>query len=298
MSRHYPRIRMTCNDGSMGLREALVLTFHLGAPHSAFAPQMLQALERYVTTITPEFLTCVDEDGRRQPLDDNLWVRLRSETLTLARVELVDVDLEEERYGFTYVGGIKPGAFERGFVSEMHCWFPTEYLEKHGPAHLRAVALEMLGSLPITSGNLGLALRYLGHTPPSKPNLGELVLRFPGFTNYESVSEKLGGRVRDISWMTFLGQPALGQVGGVAGLRSRLHSPGTVVDELPGDRAVITLGEWPEAGDMAEGKTLPNYRELARVLEPVLYREPWEHWAWEFDTAEDLRRVERRFLDP
>jgi hypothetical protein len=68
--------------------------------------------------------------------------------------------------------------------------------------------------------------------------------------------------------MNFLGQPVLGELGGVAGLRSLLHSPGTTVHELNGERAVVTLGPWPEAGDLAQGRTLPAYRELAPVLEP------------------------------
>jgi hypothetical protein len=214
-------------------------------------------------------------------------------------IDLVDIDGEQDRYEFTYKGGSKIDKDKvwRSSVNEMRCWLPTEYLEERGPAHVRTLALDMLGSLPIASGNLGLALHYRGHTG-NPPKLGELALRFPGFMNYDSVSLRLGDRVRDISWVTFLGHPALGQVGGVAGLRARLHSSGTVVDELPGNRAVITLGEWPEAGDMAEGRTLPNYRELAQILEPVLYREPWEHWAGLFESPEELRRVEQRFLVP
>ena len=78
-------------------------------------------------------------------------------------------------------------------------------------------------------------------------------------------------------------------------LRSRLSSPGTTVQELEGERAVVTLGPWPEAGDTEQGHPLPAYRELARILEPWLYHEERG-----FDPdfpPEDLRRWERRFLD-
>jgi hypothetical protein len=97
--------------------------------------------------------------------------------------------------------------------------------------------------------------------------------------------------------MTFLGQPTLGEVGGVACLRARLRSPETTIEELPGDRAVITLGEWPDSGDTREGRLLPSYRELTQVLLPILYREEREHWQAPFDTPEELRRWQRRFLD-
>ena len=60
------------------------------------------------------------------------------------------------------------------------------------------------------------------------------------------------------------------------------------------DRAVITLGPWPQAGDTENGKDLPAYRELARVLEPWLFHEKPSSDAF---TPEDLLRWERRFLD-
>jgi hypothetical protein len=64
---------------------------------------------------------------------------------------------------------------------------------------------------------------------------------------------------------------------------------------LDGERAVVTLGPWPEAGDTEQSNTLPAYRELARVLEPWLYHDPPVQ---DDDfTPEDMLRWERRFLD-
>ncbi|HEX8697211.1 MAG TPA: type VI immunity family protein, partial [Myxococcaceae bacterium] len=78
------------------------------------------------------------------------------------------------------------------------------------------------------------------------------------------------------------------------GLRERLKSPETTVQELPGDKAVITLGAWPEAGDLEKGEVLPAYRELARVLEPWLYHRETPMLQ---QSEEETRRWERRFLD-
>ena len=94
--------------------------------------------------------------------------------------------------------------------------------------------------------------------------------------------------------MNFLGQPLLGQLGGAESLRKRLHSPGTTVQELTGDKAVVTLGEWPEAGDAEHGEMLPAYRELAQVLEPWLY---YRRGGMLNRSEEETRRWERRFLD-
>jgi hypothetical protein len=113
--------------------------------------------------------------------------------------------------------------------------------------------------------------------------------------NLSWMSWKLGTRVRGAYWLTYLGQPVLGELGGAEGLRSRLFSPDTTVQEMEGARAVVTLGKWPEAGDTQQGQMLPAYRELARVLEPWIYFE--EHITRPEFLARDRRRWERRFLD-
>jgi hypothetical protein len=107
-------------------------------------------------------------------------------------------------------------------------------------------------------------------------------------------SWSIGTRVRGPHWLTFLGQPVLGELGGSAGLRSHLSSPDITIQEMEGERAVVTLGEGPEAGDLEQGRDLPLYRELARVLEP------WHHHEndrWHDFSEEDMRRWQRRFLD-
>jgi hypothetical protein len=108
-----------------------------------------------------------------------------------------------------------------------------------------------------------------------------------------TLAMELGSKVRTPSWLTFLGQPVLGELGGASGLRSRLHSPDVTVQELEGERVVVTVGPRPEAGE--DGHMPPAYRELARVLEPWLFHE--KYLLDSRLTPEELRRWERRLLD-
>ncbi|WP_232537176.1 type VI immunity family protein [Cystobacter fuscus] len=94
------------------------------------------------------------------------------------------------------------------------------------------------------------------------------------------------------NWLNFLGHPVLDGLGGAAGLRARLHSPDTTLQEMKEGRAVITLGARPDAGDIERGRTLPAYRELARVLEPALY---YRQYPRNQEVPEHIRRWERRF---
>jgi hypothetical protein len=116
----------------------------------------------------------------------------------------------------------------------------------------------------------------------------------------------MGLRVDGVHWLNFFGAPVLAQVGGVSALRSRLHASETTLEEFTGERVIVALGQWPEAGDLAAGQTLPAYRELAQVLEPWLEplhlsqetwsAEPPRYTALRF-TQSEAKRWWRRFLD-
>ena len=156
--------------------------------------------------------------------------------------------------------------------------------------------MKLARELPYASGHAGLCFNYpdcvLGYTHAIRAH----ALRYPGLDipglGFDSAS--VGTRIKGVHWLNFLGPAVLEPLGGRAGLRARPHTPGTTVEELEGGRAVVTLGAWPEAGDLEQGRDLPAWRELARVLEPWLYLGRSE---WDGFSEEDMWRWERRFLD-
>jgi hypothetical protein len=169
---------------------------------------------------------------------------------------------------------------------------PTEYLEEQGQGRVQALAIDMAEGLPFSSGYVGLAFSR----PEAVPEAAEFVRRrYPGLhLSKEGPDIRVGTQVDGVHWMNFLGQPVLGKLGGVAGLRERLILPGISIEEMSGDRAVITLGEQPDPGDLEEGRTLPLHRALARVLEPHLHssNRPLGRMS-----PDEWHRWERRFLD-
>lgn len=304
MSEHYPRIRVHDPAGNTILRESLCLSFYIRRAHSEVVGGVLQSLDTYLNAVGPRALgTYAEHDGYMGLLDDAGWKRIRREMLEEEWPMIAlydDYSNHENQYGFEYLG--KPlGAPDLDNEPNASCavsfWLPTEYLEEHGTGHVRELALHLAAPLSLCFGQAGLAFKGEKTRIGITRKIRELCFRYPGMDIPEPSwhSWKLGTRVRGPSWLTFLGQPVLGELGGASGLGSRLSSPGTTVQEMEGERAVVTLGPWPDAGDTEQGRTLPAYRELARVLEPWLYYEK-SNWGLDFP-PEDLRHWERRFLD-
>ncbi|MCY1082642.1 type VI immunity family protein [Archangium lansingense] len=193
-------------------------------------------------------------------------------------------------------------------VSTLTATLPTEYLQVHGPTKVRELALEMASQLRFTTGHVGLALHLYWPLRSTDNALRAELLRYPGIDLRPAWlhAHRMGTRVDGIHWLNFLAQPVLGELGGAEGLRARLQSPGSIVHALDEARAVVALGEEPEAGDLSAGQNLPAYQELARVLEPWLeplnlsntysLDEPPTYSSIRF-TQDEAKRWWRRFLD-
>ncbi len=300
MSDHYPRVRLYSSIGaerrSLYIRESVSLTFYMRRSHQELVPQVMRCLEVYLRAIGSQVLGWYVDPytGDWEELDDKGWGFLRRDMLEEPATYfwLAESPSETTGYEVLYHGRL----LEKNVTSALSFILPTEYLEAHGPGHVRELALELAAALPFCSGHGGLCFNYPESVVGTTDAIRDMALRHPGMdipgVNFDSLS--IGTRVNGVHWLNFLGPPVLGELGGVAGLRARLRSPGTTVQVLGGERAVVTLGTWPEAGDTEQGRTLPEYRELAHVLEPWLYM---DRGNWGGFSDEDMRRWERRFLD-
>jgi len=301
MSDHYPRIRIRSEGGTILLCEGLSFTFYMRRFHQELLPGLLRSLETYRRLVREGLGIYWDMDCEARPLDTAGWELAMQDLAAGVIVRLHDVSDRDTRYRFEYfpkTADTPSLKWEHEWTSAVFFWLPTEYLEEHGPAQVRALALELASPLPFCSGQVGLSDNGEPDLVMAHREIRKSCFRYPGLDipHVGHLSWSMGTRVRGPAWLTFLGRPVLGELGGAAGLRSRLHTPGTTVEELDPERVVVTLGEWPEAGDTEQGRDLPAYRELARVLEPWLYHEEKRAFSY-FDTPEEQRRWERRFID-
>jgi len=301
MNERYPRIRLHAKSGQLLVREGLSFNFYMRHPHKEVAPCVMRSLDAYLSAIGPKSLGWyADEDGYWQELDDAGWALTRRQLLEGSRFSchLDDAVSGHKHYRFEYYGKLLEDPLQGPEdVCAVGFWLPTEYLEEHGPEHVRELALKLAQPLPFCSGHAGLSFNGELDLLGVMREVRQRAFRHPGIDILEldRVCWQLGTRVRGAFWLNFLGPPVLGELGGAEGLHKRLSAPEVSIQELEGGRAVVTLGQWPEAGDTERGHTLPAYRELAHVLEPRLYyQKPLRSLD---SSAEETHRWERRFLD-
>jgi TseV toxin immunity protein TsiV len=304
------------------VRDVFRLVFFLPHDHCDLAAGVSHALDIYVRAVEgrPSALSeyiC----GWWQPfkLGEQGWRRIRETLSPKERRFFEDYSQHEARsaekdgaspyfvlygeresgYRFDYRARLPFRETPSHYVSVLTITLPTELLEEQAPDFMRELILDMASQLPFASGHAGLSLDVAAVDFDGLAVLRSWMTRHPGFDlRNATIHDFMGPQVDGVHWINFLGQPVLGELGGVTGLRARLQSPATTVQEMEGERAVVTLGPRPEAGDLMLGQTLPEYRELARLLEP--WQEPFNpdflvhaHQADE----EELRRWWRRFLD-
>jgi hypothetical protein len=278
------------------------MCFYLPHPNEQIAPAVIRAVELFREQIKPYHFDWNDTgDGQAEPLDDASWDRTRRSTLEsgfggggFVRLcgEVDDVgDFLVDYRGLSPVP--LPWPERKDDVCVLYLRLPTAYLEERGPEHVHALARGLAAELPFSSGYVDFVLCSSGLHAVAALEL--IRSRYPGVHLTSSgATMYVGTRVEGVHWMNFLGQPVLGELGGVSVLRERLSLPGISLQEMSGDRLLITLGDRPEVGDVEADQRLAPHRALARVLEPVLYR---RKSMFGHKVPEDLLRWDRRFLE-
>jgi len=285
MREDIPVIRVRNDRGDEVTRDGIVLCFFMRRSHEEIAPAVWRALQAYRRTIPHQALGWYgSDDGDTLPLDDQGWENIRWQTLERPRTNACIVELEENCsgasvYHFDYHGRILDSPLysgDEGATSGMAFSFPTEYLLEHGPAHLRDLAQELGRELPFSFGYASLAfVAPRGTWYAARRELLGPLRRYLGLDLYHlsETSGLIGTGARGAYWLTFLGQPLLGQLGGTEALRQRLSFPEVTFEPMEVERLLLTLGEWPDAIDTEKGGVPPQYRALARLLEPYLREE-------------------------
>ena len=301
MSKPCPTVRIQAEDGRVLIRDGLHVCFYIHRSHREIVQDVIRSLEVYLRAVGSGALGWyADEEGDWQELDERGWAHFRSQMQQSgALIHLKDTPRGAGPYKFEYSGkDLSTGVFahDPNAVCALEFWLPTEFLEERGAEAVRALALDLAAPLPFSSGHAGFSFNALQQLVGVSDEIRRLRSRYPGLDvpGMGNPDWHIGSRVRGPHWLTFLGSPVLAELGGAAGLRSRLASPDISVHSLDDQRVLLTLGPEPDAGDTTLGHRLPLHREVARLLEPWLFHAPPLR---DPVSSADTLLWERRFLD-
>ncbi|RKH68571.1 DUF3396 domain-containing protein [Corallococcus interemptor] len=299
MTSNIPSIRHVAETGSLVIKEGLSICFYMRRPYQDVASMVEAAAAAYFRAVGPHALTS-------HPDDEGYWQERKSSAL-----EYVQEQLREQRashilltdgaeglgaYQFLYQGVDLDSPESRREPGLHTCavsfWLPAS----QSSGSFRELALSLAELLPFNSGHAGPSFHAWLGMEDLMQHMFQLGLRYPGMDvpDEHNNAYSVGDKVQGVHWMNFLGPPVLEALGGTSALAARLQTPETSVQALGEDRAVVTLGSEPDAGDTSEGRVLPAHRELVRILEPWLATREVSR---RYRDNDALRRWERRFLD-
>ncbi|NRD65314.1 DUF3396 domain-containing protein [Corallococcus exiguus] len=278
-----------------------MIAFFIHRDHSEVGPAIWRSIQTYLRAIPPGSLNWyTSADGDMVPLDDEGWEHNRHVVIERIgggsrTVELRESPSETGSYQVEYYGRRLDSPIHDAPATTLSFTFPTEYLLEHGAVQLRALALELAHELPFNFGYASFAIvSSRGSWASADWNQVEsLLTRYLGLDipNAGEFSSRLGKHALSASWLTFLGEPLLGSVGGINTLRNALSFPGVSLLPMERDRLLVTLGEWPDPVDTEKTVVPPQHRALARLLEPFTFKyEGQELIPYESDLNQWLRR--------
>ena len=308
MTREYPVIRLW-SKGFPPLpaaRDGIGLSFFIHRDHTEIAASVWRALQTYLRAIPPGSLGWYGtDDGDILELDDKGWEVVRQQMLERPWGHSGNANLSESPGGgeissgyiFEYEGHPLDTPFGKDPINSVSFTFPTDYLLGNGAAHLRTLALELARELPFNFGYASFAIiSSHGMWGAARWDYVEdLLARYPGLDLHHGTGfhSRLGTRALALAWLTFLGQPLLGHLGGIDALRNALPFPEVSLLPMDGDRVLVTLDEWPDPIDTQAKSIPPQYRALARLMEPFLFQ--YEGEGLSLDQQHTNRWI-RRFL--
>ena len=218
---------------------------------------------------------------------------------TAVRIQLTEHCDTTGGYNFEYEGRWLDSAFlyDRDATCAVSFTLPTEYLVEHGPAHVRALALELASELPFNFGYASFALVAPdGQWYSAAQTVRELRDRYPGLDIYKlaETSQHIGTQARGAYWppswayhcwaTRWSREPAT-----TSALFRRLLCSN--LPPLDGDRVLITLSEWPEAIDtQQQERPSPQLLALGHCSKRFLHEEQSNWFLFLMQDPEDMRR--------
>lgn len=133
---------------------------------------------------------------------------------------------------------------------------------------------EAMAEFPVHWGSAGYAFYWKG-TDTQIENyaeqwLGRHLVKHPGLStgDYLTLGTRVENGLANIGWLTFVGDELIGKLGGREAITLEAERSGVGLREYSKGVA-LQAGPTPELGNVNRKKTLPLYKDVGRILQPV-----------------------------
>jgi hypothetical protein len=188
------------------------------------------------------------------------------------------------------VYGLEPKStlFGRGRANVLSMAFPVAWAQEHAD-EFRDFVIDVAGMFPFVSGQAGFTFEVSRYeSERSQTYAWTKSMRHRGIDISRPALDAIAvghDALKGVGWLTMLSEPLLKRVGGRQKIRRALPPDVTIVDIPSG--VVLQAGVQPGLGDTNRKDLVPLYREVYRVLAPLV--ELAASRAPSFDIEEDYK---------
>ena len=262
------------DDGIIGARVALLMTFYLEEGHSHVAKQRVLAFLKESYDLIGEHLTFL-----RHPKSD-YPKRIKKDALASVSKWITEND-ERQEYEFVFKGGENAddaSHFEfSGFGTASWKSNTTSYVQLVVPITFFAdrpidIVKRFCDQLNPLSGYVGLGIVPSNNSTIAQitaPSIYAMARRFEGLEVDQPHRHTLhvSDGIKSVNWMTIVGSMFIEKIGGAEKLTKALGRD--MVIELE-NSVIIVASDKPQMGDTNRQILVDDYRKVAKVLKPIM----------------------------
>jgi hypothetical protein len=265
------------DDGQCTVKLATEVSLYYKGTFKENAKGIIRFYETCIRHIGP-FVRFFHVDGKNQPR------KIKKDTFDLLPFWASEAYEDRGMYGLCLESGsekydVSDRAFQLWeFLHQGQVWLllPLEFVAESPDAFVE-VAKKACGEIAFWSGTGGFGLNMYPDYPTHRPNrrIGFVATRFLGVDvePFGALARSADKGVKNINWLTLVGDPFLLKVGGREAVREQLTTvDGIIVHDLQ-HGIMIQAGPEPAFGDVNRNEQLELYHAVGRILRPLMIPE-------------------------
>jgi hypothetical protein len=275
-------LELVADDGARLVSLTSGLTLYTDRVLSEIPDQVLAVYEKFLVRCPPEALRyyATENMRRHKPVTKSVfrmlptWLAPGAPPREYVHIEMKDGEQHQDAPAHKLdVYGLEPKSslFGRGRANLVSMAFPAEWAQEE-PEEFREFVVGLAETFPFVSGHAGFAFEVSRYeSEESQTFAWAKSMRHRGIDIARPPLDAIAvghDAVKGVGWLTLVSRALLEKLGGQAKIRRALPADVKTTEVSRG--VVLQAGPAPELGDTNRKDLLPLYREVYRVVAPLV----------------------------